>query len=213
MITPEVTCSVIPALKFLDYVGIGVFAASGAVLAAQKRLTLVTFVFLAVATGVGGGTVRDMLIGAPVFWTDDNWTLLVCFLAAASVWIMPPRLWGANALLWFDAAGLAAYATYGAAKALSFGIAPVPTFAAGVITACLGGIIRDLLANEPSILLRRELYVTAAAVSSGALVALTAAGVSPIAAGAAAVFTGFALRGTAIVRGWSLPAYPGRDTR
>ena len=77
----------------------------------------------------------------------------------------------------------------------------------GVLTACAGGIIRDLLAGEPSILMRPELYVTAAALSSGLFVALALAGVSlPMAAGMAAI-AGFALRGLAIARGWSLPAY------
>ena len=75
-------------------------------------------------------------------------------------------------MLWFDAVGLAAYATYGAAKALDYGVAPVPAFAMGVMTACVGGIIRDVLAGEPSILMRPELYVTAAALASGLFVGL-----------------------------------------
>ena len=197
----------LPVLQVLDYVGIAVFAASGALVAARKRQTIVTFIFFATATGVGGGTVRDLLIGAPVFWTDDNWTLLICFLAALGVWMTPPRIWGGNALLWFDALGLAAYATYGAAKALAFGVAPVPAFAAGVLTACLGGIIRDLLANEPSILLRPELYVTAAALAAGVVVGLSFTPVPGPVAAAIAVSAGFALRGAAIARGWSLSAY------
>ena len=81
-------------------------------------------------------------------------------------------------MLWFDAAGLAAYATYGAAKALSYGVAPVPAFGMGVLTACAGGIIRDVLAGEPSILMRPELYVTAAALSAGLFVGLTLLGVA-----------------------------------
>ena len=207
MVTGPIASSLLPLLGVLDYVGIAVFAASGALVAAQKRLTLVTFVFFAVATGVGGGTARDLLIGAPVFWMDNNWTLLICFVAAFGVWLTPKDLWSGNALLWFDAVGLAAYATYGAAKALAFGAAPVPAFAAGVMTACLGGIIRDLLANEPSILLRPELYVTAAALSAGLMVGLSIAG-APIALTAAlAVVAGFALRGFAIVKGWSLSGY------
>ena len=209
MTTDQLASSILPVLGFLDYVGIAVFAASGALLAAEKRLTFVTFIFLAVATGVGGGTARDLLIGAPVFWTDDNWTLLICFTAALGVWLTPKSIWGCNALLWFDAAGLAAYATYGAAKALGFGVAPVPAFAAGVLTACLGGIIRDLLANEPSILLRPELYVTAAAVSAGLMVALATFGAAGLVAAAIAVLAGFALRAIAILKGLSLPGYSG----
>jgi uncharacterized membrane protein YeiH len=110
-------------------------------------------------------------------------------------------------LLWFDAAGLAAYATYGAAKAVGFGVAPVPAFAMGVMTACVGGIIRDVLANEPSILMRPELYVTAAALAAGLFVSLALLGVTVWIAAAVAIAAGFTLRGIAIARGWSLPAY------
>lgn len=195
------------ALVLIDYFGIAVFAISGALLAAERRQTFVTFVFFAVVTGVGGGTLRDLLIGAPVFWVHKNATLLICIGAALLTWLISRRFIAERALLWFDAAGLAAYATYGAAKALSFGVAPVPALVMGVLTACAGGIIRDVLAGEPSILMRPELYVTAAALSSGLFVGLALLGLSlPIAGGIAAI-AGFMLRGLAIARGWSLPAY------
>ena len=195
------------ALVFLDYVGIAVFAVSGALLAAEKRQTLVTFIFFAVVTGVGGGTVRDLLIGAPVFWVGANATLLICIAAAIGVWFLSRRAIAERALLWFDAVGLAAYATYGAAKALSYDVAPVPAFAMGVMTACVGGIIRDVLANEPSILMRPELYVTAAALASGLFVSLSLFGVPSALAAAVAALAGFSLRAAAIARGLKLPAY------
>jgi uncharacterized membrane protein YeiH len=195
------------ALVLLDYFGIAVFAISGALLAAEKKQTLVTFIFFAVVTGVGGGTLRDLLIGAPVFWVHTNATLLICIGAALIVWITSRHRFAGAALLWFDAAGMAAYAAYGAAKALGFGVAPVPAFAMGVLTACTGGIIRDVLAGEPSILMRPELYVTAAALSAGLFVALSLAGLGVWPAAGIAIAAGFALRGAAIARGWSLPAY------
>jgi uncharacterized membrane protein YeiH len=195
------------ALVILDYFGISVFAVSGALVAAEKRQTLVTFIFLAVVTGVGGGTLRDLLIGAPVFWVHTNATLVLCIVAAVVVWLISHRRFAGRALLWFDAAGLAAYATYGADKALRFGVAPVPAFAMGVLTACVGGILRDVLAGEPSILMRPELYVTAATLASGLFVGLSLAGVEPWIAATIAVAASFALRGAAIARGWSLPAY------
>ena len=195
------------ALVMLDYVGIAVFAVSGALLAAEKKQTLVTFIFFAVVTGVGGGTVRDLLIGAPVFWMHANATLLICIGAALGVWFLSRRVIAERALLWFDAVGLAAYATYGASKALRYGVAPVPAFAMGVITACVGGIIRDVLANEPSILMRPELYVTAAALASGLFVILALFGAPPALAALVAGLAAFSLRGAAITRGLSLPAY------
>jgi uncharacterized membrane protein YeiH len=160
-----------------------------------------------VITGVGGGTVRDLLIGAPVFWVHANGTLLICIAAALLVWIASRRRFAGRALLWFDAAGMAAYAAYGAAKALGYGVAPIPGFVMGVLTACAGGIIRDVLAGEPSVLMRRELYVTPAALSAGLFVALTLAHIALWPAAAAAIAAGFALRAGAIERGWSLPPY------
>lgn len=196
-----------PTLDFLNFAGIALFAVSGALLAAERQQTLVTFVFFGVVTGVGGGTVRDVLIGAPVFWVHHNATLLICLAGAFAVWAFPRRLWHEKALLWFDAAGLAAFSAFGAAKAMAFGIAPLPAFAMGVLTGCLGGIIRDVLAGEPSILMRPELYVTAAALSAAVMVGLVLAGVPGGIAGIAAASAGFALRGAAIWRGWSLPGY------
>ena len=195
------------ALTLIDYFGNAVFAISGALLAAEKKQTLVTFIFFAVVTGVGGGTLRDLLIGAPVFWVHTNGTLLICIAAALLVWLVRRSWFAGHALLWFDAAGLAAYATYGAAKALGYGVAPVPAFGMGVLTACAGGIVRDVLAGEPSILMRPELYVTAAALSAGLFVGLTMLGVQVTLAAFVAALAGFALRGLAIARGWALPSY------
>jgi len=206
-VTTPLTPALPQVLVFLDYFGIAVFAISGALLAAERRQTLVTFIFFAVVTGVGGGTLRDLLIGAPVFWVHKNATLLICIGAALVTWLTSRQRFAGRALLWFDAAGLGAYAVYGAAKALSYGVAPVPAFVMGVLTACAGGIIRDVLAGEPSILMRPELYVTAAALASGLLVALPPLGVPPQPAALIAAGSGFALRGLAIARGWSLPAY------
>ena len=203
----QVSPQIPSALVLVDYFGILVFAVSGALLAAEKRQTLVTFIFFAVVTGVGGGTLRDLLIAAPVFWVHTNATLLICIGAALLVWLVSGRRFAGRALLWFDAAGFAAYAAYGAAKALGFGVAPVPAFAMGVMTACVGGIIRDVLAGEPSILMRPELYVTAAALAAGLFVVLSLLGVGIWIAAAIAILAGFGLRGAAIARGWSLPAY------
>lgn len=197
------------AASWLDYAGLAVFAASGALAAAKRGQTLVTLAFFALVTGVGGGTVRDLLIGAPVFWIGENSILLICVAAALVVWLVPQRICRGNALLWLDAAGLAAYATFGAAKGLAFGVAPLPAIAMGVLTACVGGIVRDVLTGEPSILMRPELYVTAAALSAGLFVGLAWLGLALPLAALVAALAGFALRGLAIARGWSLPAFPG----
>ena len=130
-----------------------------------------------------------------------------CLAAAIATWSIPSRWIAGRALLWFDAAGLAAYSAYGAAKALTFGVAPGPAAVMGILTACAGGIIRDVLAGQPSILMRHEIYVTAAALSAGLFAVLTLAGLSMWAAAAIAALAGFVLRALAITRGISLPAY------
>ena len=196
-----------PVLPWIDLFGIAVFAASGALAAARRGQTLVTFAFFALVTGVGGGTVRDLLIDAPVFWVRDGRVAAVCLATALLIWATPHRWWRGRALDWFDAVGLAAYAVFGAAKSLAFGVPPVVAVLMGVITASVGGIIRDVLAGEPSILLRPELYVTAAALAAGLFVLLAALGVPAAIAAPAAALTGFALRALAILRGLKLPGY------
>lgn len=196
-----------PVVGLLDTAAIFVFALTGALVAASKRQTLVTFAFFAVVAGVGGGTLRDLLIGARVFWIDHNISLGACLAAALLVWVAPGTWWRGRAIDWLDAVGLAAYATFGAAKALAYGVAPLPAVAMGVLTGCLGGIVRDVLAGRPSILMRPELYVTAAALSASLVVALIYAGGPPVLAGTVAAAAGFALRALAIARGLRLPAY------
>lgn len=197
----------IAPLIWLDLFGIAVFAASGALAAARARQTLVTFSFFALITGVGGGTVRDLLIGAPVFWVHDWRVPAVCLATALLIWITPARLWNARALDWFDAVGLAVYAVYGTAKSLGLGIPALSAVMMGVITACVGGIIRDVLAGEPSILLRPEIYVTAAALAAGSFVGMIWLGVPVAIAGLCGVCAGFGLRALAITRGLAIPSY------
>ncbi|SFP47066.1 Uncharacterized membrane protein YeiH [Sphingomonas rubra] len=199
------------AAPWLDYAGLSVFAASGALAAARRGQTPVTLAFFALVTGVGGGTVRDLLIGAPVFWVRDPHVAALCLGMAAIIWASPARWWRGAALDWFDAVGLAAYAVYGAAKALRYGVPPVPAALMGVVTACVGGIVRDVLAGEPSILMRPELYVTAAALASGSYVVMTALGVAALPAALIAAAAGFCLRAAAMRWKLALPAYPAED--
>ena len=201
----------IPTLPPLfDLAGTAVFALTGALLAARLRQTFVTMSFFALITGVGGGSVRDLLIGAPVFWVRDPWVAPVCLSVALLAWFTPRKWWEGTLLEWADAAGLAAYAVLGTAKALAYGLPPVPAVLMGVITGCVGGIIRDVLAGRPSILMRPELYVTAAALSASLCALGELFGLPRETAFSGAALAGFALRGWAIHSGLALPAY-GRD--
>lgn len=209
-LAPAVAPALPHVIGVLDLAGIAVFAISGALVAAQLRQTLVTMCFFAVITGVGGGSVRDLLIGAPVFWTHDPWVAAVCLGAAAIIWATPESWWRGPALDWFDALGLAVYAVFGAAKSIAFGIPPVPAALMGVVTACVGGVIRDVLAGEPSIIMRPELYVTAAALAAALYVALHALGAPMWLAAIVAATAGFGLRAAAIAWKLRLPAYRGQ---
>jgi uncharacterized membrane protein YeiH len=196
-------------ISWLDLFGIAVFAASGALAAAHRKQTLVTFSFFALVTGVGGGTVRDLLIGAPVFWVHDWRFAATCLVTAGLVWVTPQHFWKPRALDWFDAVGIAIYAVFGTWKSLTLGVPLLPAMMMGVITACVGGIIRDVLAGEPSILLKPEIYVTAAALASGLFGLSLFIGIPVLPAAVFSATAGFALRAMAIWKGWAIPAYRG----
>jgi uncharacterized membrane protein YeiH len=195
----------------LDYAGVTVFALTGALAAARDRHDIITFWFFAVVTGIGGGTLRDLLIGAPVFWIGDATYLGIGLAAALAVWFAAPHLERAKTLIWLDAVGLAVYAVIGAAKAVSLGVGPFIAIAMGVLTACFGGVIRDVLAGQPSALLKREITVSAALLSAAGFIALMLAGVPPFWAGVAGALAGFGLRAGTIHYGWALPAFGERS--
>ena len=201
----RMTVSLESILSWLNLAGLGVFAASGALAAARKRLDFIGACFFALITATGGGTLRDVLIGAPIFWMRDWVPVMLCVGVALAAWLIPLRWWPERALDWFDAAGLAAYSVYGAGKALQFGVPAVPAITAGIITASIGGVIRDITAGVPSILMRHELYVTAALVAAAVYVGLLWLGVAAPWPGV----LGFAVRGAAIRWKLALPPHHG----
>jgi len=191
----------------LTYGGVAVFAATGAIAAANRKHTIVEFIFFATITGIGGGTLRDLLLGVPVFWMHENSYLAVCAGVAVATWLLGTRVWHFRTLLWLDAIGLAAFSVIGSAKALGLGVPPLVAIVMGVMTGTFGGIIRDVLANQPSILLGREIYVSAAILGASVFVGLTLLGIGTFAAGMIGALAGFALRAAALSFGWTLPGY------
>src|SRR5262245_17751404 len=131
----------------LDWFGIIIFAISGALVASRKEMDAVGFILLGTATGIGGGTIRDTLLGAlPVFWLTEPAYLVACVLASSATFLLahiPQSRY--TLLLWFDGIGMALFAVTGAEKALLAGTCPGVSIAMGVITATFGGIIRDIL--------------------------------------------------------------------
>ena len=200
-----------PLLRVLDIAGVAIFALTGALVAARLRQTFVTMAFFALITGVGGGSIRDLLIGAPVFWVRDGWVAPACLGVALIAWFTPRRWWEGHLLEWADAVGLAAYAVLGTAKALAWGVAPIPAVLMGIITGCVGGIVRDLLAGVPSILMRPELYVTAAALSASLCALGMALDLPNRPVWIVAALAGLGLRGAALRWRLALPAYREED--
>jgi len=183
-------------------------------MAAQKRQDVVTFIFFAAITGVGGGTLRDLLIGAPVFWVQDAGYAIVCSVVAILVYLTRGRGVHRQTLLWLDAVRLCVYASAGVAKALPMGVDPMICVVMGALTATFGGIIRGLLAGVPSILLSHELYITPALVSASVFVTLRRPGADWTWASGIAVAFGFVVRAGAIRWTWHMPAFEppaGRD--
>ena len=194
----------------LDYVGVFIFAVTGALVAARVRQDFVTCAFFAGMTGMGGGTIRDLLMDAPVFWMGHSWFVAVCLLATAAVWILRTEQWPGKPLRWLDALGLSAYCAFGSLKALSFGVDPVPAVVLGVITATFGGVLRDMVAGQPSVLMQREIYVTAAIAGASVTVILSVLlGFNGWLAGGAGAAIAFGIRAGALTRGWKLPIHPG----
>ncbi|MFY8152265.1 MAG: trimeric intracellular cation channel family protein, partial [Hyphomicrobiales bacterium] len=147
----------------LDWLGIVAFAVTGALVASRKEMDLFGFALLATVTGIGGGTLRDLLLGVPVFWVREPSYLIVCVIVSSVMFVIahvPTSRY--RVLLWVDALGLALFAVAGAERALLASASPVVAVTMGVVTATFGGIIRDLLGGETPVILSREIYVSAA---------------------------------------------------
>ncbi len=193
-----------------DVAAVGAFAASGALAAAQRRLDVLGFVLFGSITGVGGGTLRDLLLGLPVFWIREPDYVWICIIISALTWFAVPALSArSKALAWVDALGISLFCVMGCAKALDAGAAPVVAVIMGVMSASFGGLIRDTLLGQDSIIFGPELYVTAAMAGATAYVLLALLPV-PIPADIAmlsAMLPAFVLRAGAIQFGWRLPQY------
>ena len=201
-------------LYWFDLLGVAVFAASGALVASRKRMDLIGFGLMASLTGVGGGTLRDLLLGRPVFWVVDASYIQVCLVIAAALFagahIIQRRY---IVLLWADAIGVAAYAVMGAELARQAGAGAAISIVMGVMTATFGGLIRDVVCGETPLVLRREVYATAAAAGAALYIVLVGLGVALPLAALAGLAGGFALRAAGIAFGLSLPVYRPREGR
>lgn len=196
-------------LHFLDYAAVAVFAVTGALAASRSQLDIVGFIFIACLTAVGGGTIRDTILDRDVFWVADPVNLAVASIVAIVVFFSAHRLESRyRALLWIDALALSAAVPSGVAVALADGQGWPIAIVMGMITGCMGGLLRDVVCNEvPLVLKQGELYVTCA--FAGAIAALLSglAGVDPGIGLGLCALTVLILRAGSLAFGWRLPVY------
>lgn len=198
-------------IYYYDILAVGVFAISGALAAAEKKLDIFGFSLLAIVTGIGGGTVRDVVLNAThVFWVENSIYLIVCLIAAVLTY-MAARLLASleKALLWMDAVGLALFSVLGCSKSLQLGADPVVSVCMGVATATFGSVIRDILLNKKPVLFGPEIYVSCALLGSFSYAVLIGLQLPTLACVLVAALAAFLLRASAIVFDLQLPKYKG----
>ena len=194
-------------LYLLDLVGTAAFAASGAWVGVRKQMDLFGVLVLGMVTAVGGGTLRDLLLGdTPPFSLKDETYIWIAIGISLFVFVNRARFKAFEApLLYFDAIGLGTFVVIGTNKALDFQLGWLGAVLMGVMTGTAGGLFRDVLANEVPLILRREIYASACVAGAGLLVALVLAGTNHTFAALLAAGTVIAIRLLAIHYDWALP--------
>lgn len=195
------------ALLLADLAGVAVFAASGASAAVVKRLDLFGVGFVGFVAALGGGIMRDLVIGEvpPLAFADWRYATTAALTSLAVFWLHPQLARLRRIVLVLDAAGLGLFSVAGTLKALDAGVPPMGSCVIGMLTGIGGGLGRDLLTGEIPVVLRREIYALAALAGAVTVVALDAVGLLTPATLAAAVLLVITLRVLALRRQWSVP--------
>ena len=198
-------------LLLADRIGVFVFALSGGILAVRKRMDIFGVVVLACLPAIGGGTLRDLILDVPVFWLEDTTNITLALIGGIVVFLAHPLIERINKPLRIvDAFGMALFAVAGAAKTYGLGLSLPIVLTMGTMTACAGGLIRDVVANEDPLLLRQDIYATAALLAALVFVIVITFGHSQLVAYGFGIGSGFALRVIAIRYQLSLPRAPFR---
>ncbi len=195
-------------LYVMDLLGVAVFAVTGALAAGRKRMDGIGVGVLALVTAIGGGTLRDLLLGRKVFWVEDQ-TYLIVIVTAAVATMATARFWPSieKPLVVADAVGLGLFAVIGAQRALEAGAPPLVVVFMGMTTGAAGGILRDVLCGEMPYVFRGELYATAAIAGCMLMLILIWARADARVAAAAGVALCVAVRLAAIRWGLRLPVF------
>lgn len=204
---------IIQLFSICSMLGVFFFSVSGALFAAEKNMDILGFILVAAVTGVGGGTLRDLLLGVtPVFWIAEPINIYLCVIAASVTYFAVNLFRQRDAwILWMDAVGLSVFAILGAQAALAYGVPPFIAVVMGVMTATFGGIMRDVLCAEVLTLMRPEIYITCALLGAFVYVLLHQFGMSESMALIIAFVAGFSLRAAAIRFKLTLPSFKSFD--
>jgi len=174
----------------------------------------VGFALIATITGIGGGTLRDLLLDRDVFWVHQPHYVVLCTVFALLVFVIAPRIeYRYRLLLWADAAGLSLFCVLGARLAVESGFNGVIAVVMGLLTATFGGLIRDVLCNEIPLILRNEIYATAALCGAFVYVVLTGFALPENTAELGGVAACFVVRALGLSKGLSMPTYRARAGR
>ncbi len=185
----------------LNVIGLFVFAISGALTALRNDMDVFGVAMIAFVTGVGGGTIRDVLLGSfPVWWIATPSAVLICLAGAVTAILAQPLIDSRlKALIWADAMGLAVFSVLGAQAALALNAPALIAIFMGAVTATFGGVVRDVLLNEPPLILKQDIYATAALIGAAVYVGLLALGLGESPAAVIAALATFAIRAAAII--------------
>lgn len=197
-------------LVSLDYTSVFIFALTGALVASRAQLDLVGFAFLAALTGIGGGTVRDVLLDRnPIFWIEQPAYLAITTLAALLVFFTAHLVESRYQLLiWLDALALGVAVAAGIGVALALEQPAIIAVLMGIVTGCMGGLMRDVVCNEvPLVLKQGELYVSAAFAGAASGVLASSLGLQSMGVLGAAMAVTVILRAGSLAFGWRLPIY------
>jgi uncharacterized membrane protein YeiH len=194
-------------IYLLDLVGTAAFAASGAWVGVRKHMDLFGVLVLGAVTAVGGGTLRDLLLGdTPPFSLKDENYIYIAISVSLIVFANRVRFkLLEKPLLYFDAVGLGTFVVIGTTKALDFQLGWLGAILMGVMTGTAGGVFRDVLANQVPLILRREIYASACVAGGALLVILEQSGAGRLVAALLAAGTVIIVRLLAIRYDWGLP--------
>ncbi|GAA3860718.1 trimeric intracellular cation channel family protein [Celeribacter arenosi] len=203
-------------VALLDYASVIVFALSGALAASRAQLDLVGFSFIACLTAVGGGTIRDVLLGRDfIFWVQDPTYIVIAVVVATVVFFTAHLVESRqNTLLWADAVALSVAVAAGVGVAMKLDQPAVIIALMGVSTGCFGGLMRDVVCNEvPLVLKHGQLYASAALAGAIAAIIARELALAPVLVFATCGSITFILRAGSLWWGWSLPVYKSRPPR